>query len=95
MLSSSLTCAAYSEAIWVKYAKWEESQKDFARARSVWWGCCTTAPGGVRLLHGLDWLSSPVFLPYARTGLLPLPGWCQIAYVDLYWVSSSGVLTAK
>lgn len=23
-------------AVWIKYAKWEESQKDFARARSVW-----------------------------------------------------------
>jgi len=22
--------------VWVKYAKWEESQKDFARARSIW-----------------------------------------------------------
>lgn len=26
----------WNESIWVKYAKWEESQKDFARARSVW-----------------------------------------------------------
>jgi crooked neck len=26
----------WNEAVWVKYAKWEESQKDFARARSVW-----------------------------------------------------------
>jgi crooked neck len=23
-------------SVWVKYAQWEESQKDFARARSVW-----------------------------------------------------------
>ena len=26
----------WNESVWVKYAKWEESQKDFARARSVW-----------------------------------------------------------
>ena len=26
----------WNEAVWVKYAKWEESQKDFPRARSVW-----------------------------------------------------------
>lgn len=23
-------------SVWIKYAQWEESQKDFARARSVW-----------------------------------------------------------
>ena len=26
----------WNESVWVKYAKWEETQKDFARARSVW-----------------------------------------------------------
>ncbi|KAG8382152.1 hypothetical protein BUALT_Bualt05G0046900 [Buddleja alternifolia] len=26
----------WNKSVWVKYAKWEESQKDFARARSVW-----------------------------------------------------------
>ncbi|KAG8382147.1 hypothetical protein BUALT_Bualt05G0046400 [Buddleja alternifolia] len=26
----------WNKIVWVKYAKWEESQKDFARARSVW-----------------------------------------------------------
>ena len=26
----------WNESVWVKYARWEESQKDFARARSVW-----------------------------------------------------------
>ncbi|KAK1275573.1 hypothetical protein QJS04_geneDACA011107 [Acorus gramineus] len=26
----------WNVGVWVKYAKWEESQKDFARARSVW-----------------------------------------------------------
>ncbi|MQL94752.1 hypothetical protein Taro_027432, partial [Colocasia esculenta] len=28
--------ARWNTGIWVKYAQWEESQKDFARARSVW-----------------------------------------------------------
>lgn len=26
----------WNTSVWVKYAQWEESQKDFARARSVW-----------------------------------------------------------
>ncbi|KAL0440957.1 UNVERIFIED_CONTAM: Pre-splicing factor CLF1 [Sesamum radiatum] len=26
----------WNKSVWVKYAKWEESQKDYARARSVW-----------------------------------------------------------
>ncbi|KAL3839405.1 hypothetical protein ACJIZ3_023996 [Penstemon smallii] len=26
----------WNKSVWVKYAKWEESHKDFARARSVW-----------------------------------------------------------
>ncbi|KAI3792591.1 hypothetical protein L2E82_06474 [Cichorium intybus] len=26
----------WNKSVWVKYAKWEESQKDFNRARSVW-----------------------------------------------------------
>ncbi|KAG6408063.1 hypothetical protein SASPL_131065 [Salvia splendens] len=26
----------WNKSVWVKYAKWEESQKDFARSRSVW-----------------------------------------------------------
>ncbi|KAK9114221.1 hypothetical protein Syun_021018 [Stephania yunnanensis] len=26
----------WNSNVWIKYAKWEESQKDFARARSVW-----------------------------------------------------------
>ena len=26
----------WNQSVWVKYALWEESQKDFARARSVW-----------------------------------------------------------
>lgn len=26
----------WNKSVWVKYAKWEESQKDFTRARSVW-----------------------------------------------------------
>ncbi|KAJ6804026.1 crooked neck-like protein 1 [Iris pallida] len=28
--------ARWNTSVWVKYAQWEESQKDFARARSVW-----------------------------------------------------------
>lgn len=28
--------ARWNIGVWVKYAQWEESQKDFARARSVW-----------------------------------------------------------
>ncbi|XP_021890942.1 crooked neck-like protein 1 [Carica papaya] len=28
--------ARWSTSVWVKYAQWEESQKDFNRARSVW-----------------------------------------------------------
>uniref|UniRef100_A0A803LWF5 Crooked neck protein n=1 Tax=Chenopodium quinoa TaxID=63459 RepID=A0A803LWF5_CHEQI len=32
-----LICRArWNVSVWVKYAKWEESQKDFERARSVW-----------------------------------------------------------
>lgn len=26
----------WNTSVWVKYAQWEESQKDFARARSIW-----------------------------------------------------------
>jgi crooked neck len=26
----------WNPTIWVKYAQWEEQQKDFRRARSVW-----------------------------------------------------------
>ena len=26
----------WNGSIWVKYAQWEEAQKDFRRARSVW-----------------------------------------------------------
>jgi len=27
---------SWNQSIWVKYAQWEESQKDYPRARSVW-----------------------------------------------------------
>ncbi|KAK2967473.1 hypothetical protein RJ640_000630 [Escallonia rubra] len=32
----SIHCARWNKSVWVKYAKQEESQKDFKRARSVW-----------------------------------------------------------
>ncbi|MCD7445871.1 hypothetical protein HAX54_015596, partial [Datura stramonium] len=31
-----LSCVRWNKSVWVKYAKWEESQKDFKRARSIW-----------------------------------------------------------
>ncbi|KAF3673383.1 Crooked neck-like protein 1 [Capsicum baccatum] len=33
---SLISRVRWNKSVWVKYAKWEESQKDFKRARSVW-----------------------------------------------------------
>ncbi|KAA8528264.1 hypothetical protein F0562_035485 [Nyssa sinensis] len=35
----------WNESVWIKYAKWEESQKDFNRARSVWERCLEVHKG--------------------------------------------------
>uniref|UniRef100_A0A5B7ADN5 Putative crooked neck-like protein 1 n=1 Tax=Davidia involucrata TaxID=16924 RepID=A0A5B7ADN5_DAVIN len=35
----------WNESVWIKYAKWEESQKDFNRARSIWERCLEVHKG--------------------------------------------------
>ncbi|KAA8521213.1 hypothetical protein F0562_011880 [Nyssa sinensis] len=35
----------WKESVWIKYASWEESQKDFNRARSVWERCLEVHKG--------------------------------------------------
>lgn len=47
--------ARWNVQVWVKYAQWEESQKDYARARSVW----------ERALEG-DYKNHTVWIKYAE-----------------------------
>ncbi|KAF3590271.1 hypothetical protein DY000_02027014 [Brassica cretica] len=47
--------ARWNVQVWVKYAQWEESQKDYARARSVW----------ERALEG-DYRNHTVWIKYAE-----------------------------
>ncbi|KAF8101374.1 hypothetical protein N665_0206s0050 [Sinapis alba] len=47
--------ARWNVQVWVKYAKWEESQKDYARARSVW----------ERAIEG-DYTNHTVWIKYAE-----------------------------
>ena len=45
----------WQAGVWVKYANWEESQKDFERARSVWERCLS-----------VDYRNVSVWLKYAE-----------------------------